>query len=352
MRRPRPFSSLRLSSILAAVLLLVALGACATVDAPAPNAAPASNTTAAPDHTSETTAPARDSTSADEAPGQEPAARPVTAWELVRGDARVLLFGSIHVGTPDIYPLPPAYQNALEAADRLIVEVAVDQIDQAEYTQIIGQVAYLDGDRTLQDLVDVDDWPTVTAALERYQIPRGNVLSIKPFFLDTTLATLAAAEAGFDSQFGMDLWFLREARSRNMPTLALETASEQLGYLADLPQDVQITSLVVTAEAAVDGRAADDVGRLVEAVTTADIEELESILGEGYDEYPELREIYQLLFVERNRRWADEIDAHTEIAGTSLVVVGAGHLVGDENLREILRSRGYQERQITVTDSF
>ncbi len=348
----------QLANIILSVFVLVILGACATGILQRQEAeAPGTADLGAAD--TEARASTGSGASVAEAPpvpqdrvGADEALRPVFAWELERGDARVLLFGSIHVGSPDLYPLPPAYDNAVESADQLVVEVAVDQIEQAAYTQLIGRLAYLDGGKTLQDLVDAEDWATIAQAMQRYQIPVENVLPLRPFFLDTTLATLAAAEAGFESQFGMDLWFLRRARGRSIPIMELETAAEQLGYLADLPESVQAGSLVITAQAAVDGQAARDVARLVKAVTTGDTEALLEILGKGSDEHPELQEIYERLFVDRNYRWADQIDAHTEIATTSLVVVGAGHLVGDENLREILRRRGYSESRISPEAEF
>ena len=45
---------------------------------------------------------------------------------------------------------------------------------------------------------------------------------------------------------------------------------------------------------------------------------------------------------ERNRNWADKVQKLMRKDGTFLIAVGTGHLVGRENLIEILENRGYQ----------
>ena len=50
---------------------------------------------------------------------------PLFAWRATSEAGEVVLFGSVHVGTPDMYPLPPAVEAAFKDAAALAVEADV-----------------------------------------------------------------------------------------------------------------------------------------------------------------------------------------------------------------------------------
>lgn len=58
----------------------------------------------------------------------------------------------------------------------------------------------------------------------------------------------------------------------------------------------------------------------------------------------------ELILLDRNRRWipniAEEIDD-----GRAFIAVGAGHLVGDGSVVELLQARSYTVRQLTGVTS-
>ena len=68
---------------------------------------------------------------------------------------------------------------------------------------------------------------------------------------------------------------------------------------------------------------------------------LERILLDGTKESPQ---IYQALFVDRNKRWVPKIEACLAKA-RCMVVVGAGHMVGPDGLIDMLSKRGYTVSQ-------
>jgi uncharacterized protein YbaP (TraB family) len=43
-------------------------------------------------------------------------------WSVESGNAKVYLLGSMHAGTPDLYPLPAFIDEAYMASDALVVE--------------------------------------------------------------------------------------------------------------------------------------------------------------------------------------------------------------------------------------
>jgi uncharacterized protein YbaP (TraB family) len=58
--------------------------------------------------------------------------------------------------------------------------------------------------------------------------------------------------------------------------------------------------------------------------------------------YPEL---FQRMFLDRNRRMVDAVAGYLGGGGESFVVVGAGHLVGPGGMLDLVRARGYQPVQ-------
>jgi uncharacterized protein YbaP (TraB family) len=52
-------------------------------------------------------------------------------------------------------------------------------------------------------------------------------------------------------------------------------------------------------------------------------------------------DVFQRLFVDRNRRMATAIDGYLRTTGEYFVVVGSGHLVGPEGILDLLRAKGH-----------
>ncbi|WP_042228224.1 TraB/GumN family protein, partial [Paenibacillus popilliae] len=71
-------------------------------------------------------------------------------WKVSHHNNTMYLFGSIHEGITDFYPLHPQVQAALQQADELIVEVNL--LDKAEIALAQEQYTYRDG-TTLKDHV-------------------------------------------------------------------------------------------------------------------------------------------------------------------------------------------------------
>ena len=73
---------------------------------------------------------------------------------------------------------------------------------------------------------------------------------------------------------------------------------------------------------------------------------LERILFEdAVGRYPSFMRIYDKLFFKRNENMANDIRGFLEGKGAYFVVVGAGHLVGDKGVPELLRKSGFDVRR-------
>ena len=95
---------------------------------------------------------------------------------------------------------------------------------------------------------------------------------MRPWMVELTLSGLELQRAGFDPELGIDIHYRRKAATNGMALSMLETAAEQIDYLAGLPMDVQVAQLQKT----LDGRrrraegSARDRGRLARRRRTGD----------------------------------------------------------------------------------
>ena len=78
---------------------------------------------------------------------------------------------------------------------------------------------------------------------------------------------------------------------------------------------------------------------LIDAWLTGDTAVLGRLIEKAFAGFPEA---YEVLIAARNRRWADTIEALLARSDAVFVVVGAAHVVGPDNLIDLLRDRGYR----------
>jgi uncharacterized protein YbaP (TraB family) len=87
----------------------------------------------------------------------------------------------------------------------------------------------------------------------------------------------------------------------------------------------------------------EDQQATIEAWRSGDVAVLEALAVRKIDPYPKVKEV---MLAERNRNWLPGLRAHRRSGKVVLAVVGVGHLVGEDNLRDLLEARGAQFEQL------
>lgn len=155
-------------------------------------------------------------------------------WHATSDQGEVYLFGSMHFGKPEMYPLPNEVESAFRAADNLAVEVDVGAVPQEEIMGLVArQGMYLDGS-TLETHVSSTTIDSLNEAAARYGLPLEVLRLQRPWLAALTLAGMAINQSGFSEMHGVDRYFLELARGAK-PIVELETFEDQLSLLADLP---------------------------------------------------------------------------------------------------------------------
>jgi uncharacterized protein YbaP (TraB family) len=70
------------------------------------------------------------------------------------------------------------------------------------------------------------------------------------------------------------------------------------------------------------------------------------VIEDELEKYPEFRDLHRRMFDDRNHAMTDRIVEMQARGGTWFVVVGAGHLVGDQGIVSMLQRRGQSLRQL------
>lgn len=260
-------------------------------------------------------------------------------WKAEGENGTVYLLGSIHLLTPDVYPLDPAIENAFTDADRVVFEVHMDSITQRA-PEMLALGTYTDG-RTLETELSPETYALARAALPEYGLSAEQVALFEPWLLALTLSSIEWQKAGLQAEYGLDMYFTGKAKEAGKALGALETAEFQLNLFDRLDPAEQETFLRSTLDQL------DKTAQMMDEATAAwqagDTRRIDELMNESLGEYPS---IYAKLLTERNHNWMPRIETFLRGSEDVLVVVGAAHLVGEDGVVTLLKNRGYEVEQL------
>ncbi|MDD2841283.1 MAG: TraB/GumN family protein [Tolumonas sp.] len=257
-------------------------------------------------------------------------------WLAERGEQKLWLLGSIHVGHNDMYPLPPAIMQRWQQADNLIVETDLNQSDPSSQQSLLSY-AMLPTDTTLSQQLSLPLYQKTIQTAALYQLSEPLLSKFRPWFVAITLQQQAIQQAGYQAALGVDQYFIGLAKDKLVSIHYLETPDQQLAYLAGLG-GVENDFLEATLKQI--HKVNDDLPDLIKAWEKGDRNKIQALL-EDDDTSPELRQyLEQHLIQERNQNWLPKIMSQTY--QRNFMVVGAMHLYGPNGLIQMLKQNGYK----------
>lgn len=269
------------------------------------------------------------------------------AWVVEDEDTKVYLLGSIHVGTPDLYPMHKKLTKAFEDSDGLFVEANL--VDPAGMDYYIEKAMFNDG-RTIKDIVSEETYAKLQKVAEQLEMPIEDLEMQKPWLLSNNFSSMMMDGAfGLTAEemamHGVDMQFLLSAYLQQKPIYELEGINAQVDMFEALSPEAQEESLL----AALDGilepteQSEEDVQLMADWFTNwvkGDVEKFAESLSEMEGDTSEFN---QMLFGKRDEEMAAKlVDVLEEQQGTFFVVVGAGHFLVDKNIRYHLEESGYE----------
>jgi uncharacterized protein len=265
------------------------------------------------------------------------AAAPV--WSVHGKHNTVYLLGSVHFLSAS-EKLPKAVDAAYADAEKLVMEIDLDDLNPLEMQQATLELGLLPDGQTLETHLGPAAYAKVATHARALGADPALLNRFRPWLAALTLVQLHLMKMGLDASSGVEQRLAARAAADRKPIAGLETIREQLGMLSSLPDAQQREFLLYSVEDA--ERATKEIDALIAAWRRGDAEGLATLLSEGFEEFPEL---YRPLTVERNRKWLADLTPLLEERDDYLVVVGALHLVGDDSVLELLREKGYKVTQ-------
>lgn len=257
------------------------------------------------------------------------------------------LYGTIHAGRPDFYPLEPRIRQALAQAPTLALEVDAGR-DPAAMAAVFQQYAMYPAGRNGLPGLAPERRQRIEAGLRRQGLEPGALGQLKPWAVVMTLALIDAAKLGYDPRLGVDAHLAEQARASGKTRIAeLESITYQAKLLDRLPEEEQWKLLEETLENMASGRQLRESRDLFAAYEEADHAAQERI-AQRIEEDDTLsgRFVRELLMDERNGPMADKIVALLAREDNAVVAVGLLHLVGKRGVPELLRKRGVKVERI------
>lgn len=263
-------------------------------------------------------------------------------WEVSKDGGKLYIGGTVHVLSAQDFPLPKAFDYAFSKSQIIVFETDLDAASspaiQAKFLEIM---IFQDGS-TLRSVLNDETYSMLQSFLLGRNIQIQNFQNFTPAGISLTLTILEMQRLGITEENGVEAHFSRLAKSKVKPVYELETIEQQIEFfksLNNLDADMLVSSTIRDAE-----ELKDQWQKMIDAWRKGDVAKLETLfIGRMIQEAPDL---YQTILVDRNRNWLAKIDEHVSSPRIEFVLVGALHLSGQHSLLSMLKSAGYQVRQL------
>lgn len=271
-------------------------------------------------------------------------------WTATKDDVAMTIVGTMHIYDPRLEDLRTKLADTVANTDLVMLEATPEE--EAKLQELIttdpSRLFIVDGP-TLPELLDEDTWQMIAAAATERGIPSFMAAKMQPWYLSLTLAVPSCAMTDMmQGVRGLDHMIIQDAEAAGVPMQAVEPFTTLFDLFKDDSFEEQIDMLRVSMlvpelqeqmfVSMLDRYFAEDIGRLWEMsrIAMQDVPDLD--LVEANAMFDEMEEA---LLITRNRNWIPVISEAASKHDDILIAVGAGHLIGDEGILQLLENEGW-----------
>ena len=265
-------------------------------------------------------------------------------FKVTQGAHTLYLFGTIHVGARDFYPLEPRVAGVLKKAPVLALEI--DPLgDQQQLTRAVQK----------HGIVAKGAAPALPPAwrqrldrlLKQYNIEPETVALMKPWLLASLLTVSEFSAQGYDASLAVDAHLSKQAHAAGQKIVELESADSQMALFDQMTPADQLLFLQEAIAGIEDKEQADQAKEIARAWKNADIKALDALaLKAEQDQTFSGRFVQKVLLDGRNPALADGMVKLMGRENNSIAAVGILHLIGKGSVPELLRKRGLSVERI------
>jgi len=262
-------------------------------------------------------------------------------WEVKSPTNTVWLFGTMHVGKREFYPLPEAVETAFGKSAKLVVEADISKSAVGELNLLISYFPPDTLDKNIPKYLN----DRLITQLARLQIPEAAVKSMRPVVVGGFLSLVEFDRLGYDMDLGVDGYLLRRAKDTGKPVEELESVRAQVEMLGNMPGDLQEAFLDNAIAALELDRLSDQVNGMVNAWRSGDTRLMLDVTAAVNRDMKLTRQLDEILLYGRHDAMLKKIEGYLAGKESHFVAVGSLHLVGPRGLIQALKSKGYEVTQ-------
>lgn len=259
----------------------------------------------------------------------------------------IWLFGSIHVGKEEFFPLPDYVMDAFASSEALAVEADIVAFEK----DLKGQVAalrnliYADGTK-IKDHVSEETYNSAVEILEENNLYNGLLDTYMPSFWASYIEICTYMKADIDVSLGVDRYFINLANKAEKEILEVESAAFQYGVLGGFSEELQIFLLenaISSYQNLLFTKAS--LNRLLNLWNAGDEKVFSSYFAEeaalSAAQTPLYEEYQNAMIVSRNDSMTQYAEDALKSGKEIFICVGAAHVVGEGAMAQQLRQLGY-----------
>jgi uncharacterized protein len=262
-------------------------------------------------------------------------------WELSKGGKTVTLFGSLHVGKPDFYPVPAIIRSRFDEADVIAVEADVTQTETRSACQKLAV-----SEEKVEKLLSADELLELNRYLQAANINRKAIEGKKLWMVNLLLTVVELQQLGVDFEDGIDVVVIKQARELKKKIVEVEGA-KQCASLAGSDNVESLAGLNRFLTSVRENKMEKRIDSMLAAYRAGDGETINKVTVDEYGDSAMGKRSKRRLFDERHGPMADVIDNYFGKSEKHFIVIGVGHMFGENNLIDALEKRGIKAKRIS-----
>ena len=252
------------------------------------------------------------------------------------------LFGTMHVGRPEFFPLEPRITQAVAQASTLALDFDPAIAPEATAASMRQHGLVRPGQSLPPALA-----ARLAPLLKNRGIDPAALAPLKPWVVAMVLAIREFHALGFDANLAVDAHLAALARAGKAKVVELESADMQLALFGKLTEAEQLRYLEDTVALIESGKHRAEISRVTDAWRNADQAALEALaLKVETDATFSGRFTRDVLLAGRNVGMADKLAQLLKREDKAVGAIGLLHLIGKGSVPELLRAKGLKVERV------
>lgn len=259
-------------------------------------------------------------------------------WHVTSSAGTAYVLGTIHFADQSFYPLRKEIIDAFEKSDVLIGELDAEALDGKKIAKILAKETQLPKGETLKDHLNDEVYKKLKQYFQQENVPFKSVEHTKPGWLMMQIMTRYIQKLGYNAKDGLDRHFMQRAQGKK-EIIGLESLVEQLRLFLELDDADALVNETLRSIDTMDS----ELAALVKSWKKGDEQQLELLLiKKPLLTEPKAKPYFDRFIWQRNKKMAKKISLLLKEPKRYFIVIGSGHLVGNQSVLAELAALGMQ----------